>query len=112
MEEIQHSILLCKYRDSKEKFTVDKEGDIFYHVLSINSVSKSKEKLFALEIGVMDVMNVSKSFIVRFCRKKVTIFPSFSFGMQLFIHNQIESLSLLIGLKSSIELILGSLWNH
>ena len=66
MEKGQDSIILYKLLDSKEEVIVDREGNIFDLVLSICSISPSKEWLWEFKTQGNDVLNVVGSFLYHF----------------------------------------------
>ena len=43
MEEASSSLCLCKFLDSEEEVIVDRDGKVFDPILSMNSISESKE---------------------------------------------------------------------
>ena len=77
MEKGQDSIILYKLLDSKEEVIVDREGNIFDLVLSICSISPSKEWLWEFKTRGNDVLNVVGSLLYHFSIEKTLHFPEF-----------------------------------
>jgi hypothetical protein len=77
MESTRNLFFLCKNLDEKEESIVDKEGDIFDPILSVSSISESKNKLVALEIENYDVLSSARASISRFCQEQTCHFPEF-----------------------------------
>ena len=77
MEKGQDSIILYKLLDSKEEVIVDREGNIFDLVLSICSISPSKEWLWEFKTQGNDVLNVVGSLLYHFSIEKTLHFPKF-----------------------------------
>ena len=63
MEKDQSSGVLCRVLDEREEAVIDRERNVFYPILSVCSISISKECLWKYRLQGNDVLNVYNSFL-------------------------------------------------
>ena len=66
MEKEQGSGILCRILNEREDVIVDRDRNVFDHILSICSVSVSKEHLWQHNSQGNDILNVCSSFLYYF----------------------------------------------
>ena len=77
MEKEQGSGILCRVLDEREEVVVDRERNVCDHILSVCSVSVSKEHLWQYNSQGNDILNVCISFLYYFAIEQTLPFPEF-----------------------------------
>ena len=75
MEMEQSSGILCKVLDEREEVVIDRERNVFDPILSVCSVSVSKECLWQYKSQGNDILNVCNSFLYYFAVEQTLPFP-------------------------------------
>ena len=77
MEGDSSSVFMCKFLDRKEEFIVDGEGNVFDPILSVSSISQSKEQLWSFKSQGRDVFDVWNSIMYYFSIEQTLYYPEF-----------------------------------
>ena len=77
MEKEQSSGILCRVLDEREEVVIDRERNVFDPILSVCSVSISKERLWQYNLEGNDILNVCNSFLYYFVVEQTLPFPEF-----------------------------------
>ena len=77
MEKEQGSRILCRVLDEREEVVVDRERNVCDPILSVGSVSVSKEHLWQYNSQENDILNVCSSFSYCFAIEQTSPFPKF-----------------------------------
>ena len=77
MEKEQGLGVLCRVLDEREEVVVDRERNVCDLVLSVGSVSVSKEHLWQYNSQGNDILNVYSSFSYYFAIEQTLPFPEF-----------------------------------
>ena len=77
MEKEQGSGILCRFLDEREEVVVDRERNVFDPILSVCSVSVSKERFWQHNSQGNDIINVCSSFLYCFAIEQTPPFPEF-----------------------------------
>ena len=77
MEKEQGSGILCRVLDEREEVVIDTERNVFEPILSVCSVSISKERLWQCNSQGNDILNVYSYFLYYFAIEQTLPFPEF-----------------------------------
>ena len=75
MEKEHGSGILCRVLDEREEVVVDRERNVCDPILSVGSVSVSKEHLWQYNSQGNDILNVYSSFLYYFAIDQTLPFP-------------------------------------
>ena len=77
MEKEQSSGILCRVLYEREEVVIDRERNFFDPIMSVCSVSVSKERLWQYNSQGNDILNVCSSFLYYFAIEQTLPFPKF-----------------------------------